>query len=423
MLYQRAPLAAEHEYFLDCACECDEINAFDHAVLTLLGDREVVANIIDRAVRIPHILRDRQARCLALDAYAHEMVADLCTSEKQAFLAAGMLREPLKLYRLAEFLAWFNHEDQTTGGAALPYRRFSRCDRSFDPTPRARRHLYSPSAIRRYSSLEGQSVPLARKLATGMRLLPTSPDPKAADLIFDLLREQRESHRDQHRALKQAFEAEQRRKYGFHSAGIQRSERKAVRRAALFAAGIIGARQVSAFAQGQAITLEGRTLTLQVARSRSVAALGHGALDVGLCDRDGTKLAQVCVYFDKTPALDQVAALALHIGAGAEDDIISTGNLFAVTPDGAAHPIVKRRLAASAKSNEAVMDGLMRHGLSQNDHDRKRAAQQRYATETMPIYFEAVLSLVWGRDAPRLEPFSHALAEMGIAIEGRRNAA
>jgi hypothetical protein len=173
---------------------------------------------------------------------------------------------------------------------------------------------------------------------------------------------------------------------------------------------LIGASQVGAFAQGQTITLPGQALSLEIARGRSVTTTGHGALDVGLCAPDGTRLASVCVYFDKTPALDQLAALALHLNAGEETAVLDTGNLFSITAAGAEHPLVKQHMAKRPTTeDQALMDRVMRHGLNQNDHDRKRAAQNRYKADTIAIYVDSVTTLVWGRDARRLVAFTAAM--------------
>jgi hypothetical protein len=427
MLYQRAPLDARHEYFLDCACEVDEINAFDHAVLTLLGDRQIVGRMMDYAENWdgPRPLRLRMAACLRLDAYAHQIVAELPVHEQRAFAAVGMQREPLRLGSLAEYLARFNFEDQTTGGAAMDFRRYQRCDRNYDPTPRARRHLYAPSAIRRYVKREADSLPFAQQLAAGLRRLPTSA-PEEVGLINDLLHEQRESHRQTYVATRAAFQDEQRKRWASLGVGpgIAPRQRRAVSKAAQFAAGIIGERQVGSFARGEAITLQGNTFNLTVARRTSIAEAGHGALDVRLCATDGLPLASVCVYFDKTPALDQVAALAMHMASGEESAVIETGNLFAITTAGAEHPLVQQRLARPpAPEAQAAMDRFARYGQSQSEFDRKRAAVDRYTADTRGIYLHAVMTRIWGRDTPRLVAFSEKYLAQHRAPDPERIAA
>jgi hypothetical protein len=187
MLYQRTPLPADIDYFLDGALDCDEISALCFNAITLLGDRKIVPSIIDAEPLNDRrlSLRNRRERALALDDYAHQLVSDLATHEQAAFYASGMLREPLKLYGLAEWLCSWNHEDETIGGCGKPYLDRTRHDKNYDPTPRVRRRLYSPSSIRRYVKLEPQCIPYARRLAEPLSRLPIGK-PEEAQLIIRL---------------------------------------------------------------------------------------------------------------------------------------------------------------------------------------------------------------------------------------------
>ena len=403
MLYQRDPLPPEVDYFLDAANEADEIGTFAHAALNLLGDRQVVKKIIDRIMPNGNYIRGRGQKCLDLDAYAHELVADLAPHEQRSFVACGMRWEPLHLVRIAEYLIHYNFEDTTRGGCALPYRRYRRHDDAYDPTPRARRKLYAPASIRRYVKAEDQSVPMSRTMAGRLRQLPAAL-PADSALVNDLRLEQREAYRVEYHAAKMRFEAEQRRKYGTYGS-VTPKDRKVARRAALFCAGLLGAEAVGAFARGEAIALPAQDYTLQVARSRSVASVGHGALDVRLCLPDGTRMANICVYFDGTPALDQLAAIAMHVRAGAAGEIIKTGNLFNISNEGASHPVVKERMARIPAFDAAAVERMMHRGVSQSEHDRQLAAMRRYQADVLPVYVRALRDHVWGRDAARLNPF------------------
>ncbi|WBU27508.1 hypothetical protein OOZ54_12470 [Rhodopseudomonas palustris] len=422
MLYQRSPLPGRHEYFLDGALEAEEINSLAHAALTLLGDRQTISEIVDVPGTGLWLLRERWAICDRLDAYAHQIVGDLTREEQQSFAAFGLLREPHKLLGLAEVLANFNFEDETCGGALQPYRRWIRCKPDYSPTPRARRRLYAPAAIRRYVRLEGQSVPRACALAAGLRRLPAA-DPADAHLVSALLHEQREQHRDAYLEERLSFENEQRGRW--HSLltggrGIGRQDRKAVQRAARFAAGVVGADQVSTFARGGAVRLCGREIDLQVARSRSIASVGHGALDVQVLDPKGTRLANLCVYFEKTPAIDQLAAIALHVQAGSEMEIMQTGNLFNVTADGANHPLTAGKLATRSADDRAIVDvEAAARRLRPTDHERRWIARETYWNQTSAIYYSAVEVQVWGRDARRLSSFKEALKAAGWRDDGR----
>ncbi|MCW2195130.1 hypothetical protein AB7M45_007901 [Bradyrhizobium elkanii] len=414
MQFQRSPFPAEVEYFLDSAVEHDELGAFAHAVLTLLGSRKLVPELIEKR-KIGHLLHCRQSRCHELDAYAHEIIAELAEHERRSFVAVGLRWEPRRLLNIAEYLASFNFEDETRGGANLPFRRHWRCDDNYDPTPRARRRLYAPGAIRRYARLEDCSMPWARLLAGRLRQLPAAV-PADLDLVCDLLLEQRETYRVEYHRARQKFEAEQRRRF-FSNGSIER-DRRAVRRAASFCAGLLGPAKVGAFARGEAITFAGRDVSIEVARARSIATVGHGALEVKLCAQDGTRLANVCVFFDKTPALDQLAAIAMHVEAGDESAIIQTGNLFNVTAAGSEHPVVRARLAQMPKAEvEVLAPGRRRRTAS--EYDKQKAALRRYTADTIDIYAEAVRARVWGRDVKRLDPFLDQMQAAIGEIKGR----
>ncbi len=411
MQYQRAPLPPDIEYFLDCANEEDAINSFDHAVLTLLGDRKTVMEIVDNEGGAGRTWRARWSICARLDAYAHDLVSDLPRHEQVSFAAAGLRWEPLHLLRIAEYLAHFNFEDETRGGANLPFRRTWRCDDNYDPTPRARRRLYAPAAIHRFTKREDQSIPHSQILAARLRRLPAS-QPADLELVTTLANEQRETYKATYVAARAKFEAERRKRYAW---AFEQPDRRMIRRAARFCAGLIGSGQVSAFASGQAVALPGRDIILEIARNRSIGTVGHGALDVRLCAPDGTRLANICVYFEKTPALDQLAAIAMHVGAGDESSIIETGNLFNITKAGAEHPIVQARMARKPTADmQALIDRIERRGVGASEHDRQMAALRRYKAGTIEIYVKAVRDRVWGRDAKRLDPFIDALMEAAI---------
>lgn len=423
MLFQRVPLPPDIEYFLDCAQEEDGINAFDHAVLTLLGDRKIVASIVDDETDGRRVsFRRRWAKCLRLDAYAQELVADLAHHEQLSFASVGMRWEPMHLLRIAEYMVHFNFEDQTRGGADLPFRRWPRCDQNYDPTPRARRRLYAPTAIRRYVKMEDQSIPHSRRLAATLRRLP-APRPADMELVIALGQEQREAYKATYLKARAEFEARRRRRF---NPLFEQPDRRAVRRAASFCAGLIGSDNVSAFARGQAVVLPaGDGVLLEVARACSIGTIGHGALDVRLCDSSGNRLANICVYFDRTPAFDQLAAMAMHVESGNAATIIETGNLFNITNAGAEHPIVRKRMAnKSSVEVQALVDRIERRGVGPSEFDKQKAAMLRYKADIIQIYVEACRTQVWGRDANRLDPFIDELLETALDdIEELREAA
>lgn len=416
MLYRRTPLPPDIDYFLDGALDSEEISALCYNAVTLLGDIKTVISIVDADQDNPRrgSLRNRQGRALNLDDYAHQLVHELATHEQAAFYASGMLREPLKLLALADWLSSWNHEDQTIGGMAepiLPYRVYH--DENYDPTPRVRRRLHSPRAIRRYVKAEDQSVPYARRLAQRMMRLPVGR-PEDAQLISDLMDEQRSAYRETLRAARAKFELDLGRRYGIipASEGLTKAKRKAVTRAASFAVCVIGQEKVTAFTQGNPIMLPGKNVSLEISTRGDIARLGHGGLNVALCTTEGERLSSLCVYFDKTPVLDQIAAFALHLEAGGESEIVDTGNLYAITPLGATHPVIVARVAKMKTEPSRSPRSI--------DQERKLAAQARYKAATIHHYVDAVAERVWGRKKPQLVPFSERLVAAGEKIEALR---
>lgn len=156
---------------------------------------------------------------------------------------------------------------------------------------------------------------------------------------------------------------------------------------------------------------------LEVCRRSSLADVGHGALEVRLLDPAGQRLAHVCVYFDRMPVLDQVAALAMLIATGDEASVIETGDLFAITSAGARHPLVTDRLAKNPPTTETS------RAPARGAWEMKLAAQKRYLADTLPIYFDATVTLVWNRDKRLLAPFSEAVYAEAERLSGRPGAA
>jgi hypothetical protein len=165
----------------------------------------------------------------------------------------------------------------------------------------------------------------------------------------------------------------------------RRQNRATIKRAAVCAASVLGSGAVSDFAAGRSIILDGETLALDVARVASAARLGHSGLHVVAVDRTSKrKLADMCVYIEKTPALDQLTALALAMKAGEETHIIQTANLSNVTELGFAHPLIAER----GKHNGE------RPWRPRDDRAEKNEA---YWNETKPLWLNTLGVFVLGR--------------------------
>ena len=113
--------------------------------------------------------------------------------------------------------------------------------------------------------------------------------------------------------------------------------RRALARSYGLLAGLAGRPRASAWLAGDTVTVEGNRFDFRL-RVRDPNAVGHGALDVSVTDKHGILLAQLCVYVPETPALDQVAALVLHVISGEEDEILRKANVIISTEAAHADP-------------------------------------------------------------------------------------
>jgi hypothetical protein len=175
--------------------------------------------------------------------------------------------------------------------------------------------------------------------------------------------------------------------------------RRAVVKAASIVAAVLGAPAVSAFAAGNPIEIRSERMVLEVRPKGGVFTSGHGSSGVMIKSLDGQELGNLCVYFDKTPALDQLAAFAMHMAAGEEDAILSTGNLFGVTEAGADHPLLKGRIKPQTDLANILAPGAIWRGSDRQEI--LRARQEAHYAEMGHVYRDRIETLVWGRNVKR----------------------
>ncbi len=409
---QTIELAPEIQYFLDCAAEGEEISGATHVALNLFGDRKAVMEIVDRDAGGFHWKR-RMVKCEELDAMAFAMIADAPDDIREALTAIALLSAFRRAESSAQVMSWWNFEDSVKGGCLQEYKKNRLCDEMYYPTKKVRRRLYAPSAIRRYvkqtETVHNGIVPYQRRQAARINALPWPASQAARHGIDHLHSEQRDAIRraNAKRIAETKFlnelAAKRQAESGERLNGIARPTRRMLARAAAFAISLLGAATVSDFVHGKAVDIPGQHMTISVARSHSLAAIGHSALDITVKAPDGTPLCKLCFYIDKTPALDQLAAIAMFVQAGEENEIFGTGNIFAVTDSGKTHPLLAERLAN--KFNADPMEGAR----TVSDFDLMHAASQNYEVDTVHLYLDALLTMTWGRrDATRLRRWAEA---------------
>jgi hypothetical protein len=403
------PLEDQHQHFLDGAAECGEIFAHTHTAVGLYGDPAQISDAISmvRASR-----GGRRSACIRLVEIGDEILRGVDAGKREAMLIMGV-RSALRNARdIAETCSNWAHEDETVGGSLQPYRRYERVRRDGTATKGAQRMLCSPGFIARYIRHD-DSVRFLSRLSTLLLAHPLNPSDRAMDHVFDL-------HLDLDRQLKafrafwQGDETPTNQRLRADLFGRQkpvpytiiRKQRKVAKRAAVMAAAILGASTVGAFARGEPVVLPGQDLALRVRLAGPLHRVGHGMMAVDLLDRRGVDLASLCVYVDKTPALDQLTAFALHMQGGLERDIVRTANLITTTAAGNDHPIIRER------AEQRAVTGAAAPGLFGNDWQGRRLAQQAYWRETGHIWTREVCKQMFGR---RTAFLSSILADEAMA--------
>jgi hypothetical protein len=419
MQIRPSPLPPDIQYVLDGAVEYGELDGLSHAALNLLGDRGVIDNLVERPKRNgdysdTHLGR-RQAMCFGLCDYARAIVTELDAPHQRAFVAAALIRERYRIHELAEVLAAWNYDDSTIGGALEHWRRGSdirlRADGS--PRPRVLRRLRSPAAIRRYVRTDpGRAVGHHARLAKGICSLPWPAHPdevKLLDALFTSADEERGRRRTE--ALNQFLIEQEAKRIGQPLRRMIRDNRKRLARSATTAAQILGPAPVQAFVRGETVAIPTTNDLIFQVRSENVTALGHSGIRVGLTAIRGEKLADLCLYFDETPPLDQLVAIALHVEAGNAGELLNTGNLFNMTTAGTAHPALTGRAPATVAAGRPFF-ARRQPGYDMTRQDQMRKAYERaYGNH----YGREIEDMVWRRQAPRLRRFFALIPERETA--------
>lgn len=432
---QKTELPHETEYFLDGACENLDMDHGARMVLIVFGDRKRIDDIlegrekwdgwaqedgaydrVETSARFARFKAKRLAKCDQLTAYADELLAQLGPVHQvgaQTTAVQGLLT---RLRANADHYSDCAMTNSLEGGnlANFSDRKYSfyeheRRDRR--PTKRLKRILYSPAFVKRYVAMREESGYMRRLWHTlARRGAPacTKNEIEAALTVFDAAYEQHRARVDaaQRRAL-EAFSAEIRaakdpakRRAPYR---IVKQERMVAKRAALFAAGLLGASTVSAFAAGHPVHIEGERMVFEAQRRGTIHRSGHAALHLSVLDKSRTKLAELCFFIDGTPAIDQLAGIALAVKAGEEQDILSTANITKVAPAGVGHEL----LGARAKPNdEAPIRAMWDNGVIVPAGDRnavRRARNQTYWRETKDLWIDTLGVYVFNREWKRVK--------------------
>jgi hypothetical protein len=413
MEIQATPLPPDCQYVIDCAYENDDIDAGAMLALRLYGDRQEIKSIIDAAPVV-----DREIKRSPVQEFRRmaDAIRGAVPVEVRGMLCFAELRWlERRITSLAEVFACWSYEDSTVGGALKDFKRGAdiRVRRDGSPTKALARRLRSPHHIMRQIKSYKESHDLRLEAKVILDRAETVP-PALIKGGFNSFQAQFAEQREEGRRRAQAFfrrdAAPQK---------VDRNERrrrKVVRRAVANAEAVVGREAVSAFAQGKDVEIAGETILLVVSRGLRLDSSGHGALNVAFhapSEFGGMRLADACVYMENTPALDQLAALALHVKAGQEADIISAANLSNITAWGDGHPLIKAREKQRVEHRFAIVREHDEGGAVQfdrvpridgrTDREEQGRHRDRYLDTCLPTWVERLTVFTCGRRAKLLE--------------------
>ena len=387
MTIQAAPFAPAVSWYLDCALEHGELDGGSHIALKLYALRSEITDIIDDVPPIGYYLSDRpvpmRLRITSrLADLADRLLADLSPERRGAVAWAGIQHLKTEIDSLAWCCATWAIEDGIKGGCLVAYKRMTApWQRRYEIGPKLRRRLYGQNYVRRYVKTNEDARRLREKgtrALARLRGIDLRAVRNAGDVIARDLKAQHENYRrwNEHiiRNLAHVWKGDPRE---------DRSQRRVLKRAASTAVAMIGRDPVSDFVAGRIVTLKGKTIDLEVGRVGSSAMIGHMGLHVtAACPTTGVRLADLCVYHENTPALDQLTALSLAMQAGEETEILKTANLSRVTDAGRAHPLILERGIAERRARR---------------YDEVREKNEAYWLETKKMWTDALGVFVLGR--------------------------
>ncbi|CDX26731.1 hypothetical protein MPL3356_60521 [Mesorhizobium plurifarium] len=436
---RRTLLPHDLSYCLDNASQCCGITAAAEIAIRLYGEASRLDQIwnsgkdVDCGRKWRLSLLDRE---LAVERYGAEIIAQLPGPRRMALMERGILSLVHDVITKTEWLSDCYYEDMTKGGALRDWLPVPRVRRDMLPTPKVARRLRSRAAIKRYILDEGDELPKQRKLFETLAAIPPGgpATDEDRDAIFRDLGDQMESHA---RAARQAVEtANWMAEMEAMSPAAQvdqvlvrlkpdarrrirdkirlelkdrKQRRRAVKRASMLAAAVLGASTVSAFARGEQVMLPGPEVSISAKLTGPISESGHGALSVGVHQLDGTRLAGVCVY-QEAPALDQLVSLAMHVQSGNVEDILTIGNLYSIEPAADAHPLIVAHRGARLDLHAGEWEvppaerperlGRIRRQDIHDNQQAYNAGKQAYLEEMGPVYEEIIATIVFGRAAP-----------------------
>ncbi len=159
------------------------------------------------------------------------------------------------------------------------------------------------------------------------------------------------------------------------AAAPTREQRKMLRRATKLATAVVGEHAVYDFMRGKPVFVVGKDFVYK-AEMRNPFYTGHGSTSIQVCDHDFEPLADLCVYFEKSPALDHLAALRMHCDAGEDVGILYDANVTREFPRASHHAAFQ--IVREAKKNDRQLNNRLHmvEEIANRNAERERAPRE-----------------------------------------------
>lgn len=144
--------------------------------------------------------------------------------------------------------------------------------------------------------------------------------------------------------------------------------RQAMKRSGEMMRQMVGNENMYSYINGRPFRLRGHLFDYVITKTQAIFEQtanprgGHIPYDLAIYD-NGERLCRLCIYFENTPVMDQIAAIAMYIKSGEEREMLQTANMFDRSLTFDEHPIMqelgKTRNVLSPNTTNLSLETLM----------------------------------------------------------------
>lgn len=384
--------------------------AFHYAVLSLYGDENIIHPIVTEELSGTGWMNLTFPKVRSLVNYAEHLAGKLSRDIQSMFMTSMMYLESSVIIDTMIMLCEWNFMDSTTGGglnvSLNGHGRRQFYDVNYRPSPKVRRRLYAPSAIRRYVNSDRSTIPVMKIVRNGLSQFPFSSNPNIHPLA-DFFRISKIRYDETNQALINRYSV------AYKNAHMPRKEikrkRTVLNRSISAASSIVGLDVAKSFLAGKPVIVTDGTVQLSIVRSPDVFSTDVLSLDIHILDMENQKLSDLCLYFDDTPMFDQLGAIALYVAAGQMKELLQIGNMLNITDLGYQHPIIREKLLSPIPEDQfaeirrvqlKLMNLIERGANTEQIETHRKQCQKEAVTEyTKAVghhYARAIISAIWG---------------------------